>query len=205
MRRMSHESAVYLLRHGETEWSRSGKHTGRTDIALTSEGEQQARRAGGVLSALRATSVPPALVCSSPRSRAVRTAELAGLEVDNRTELLAEWDYGEYEGRTTEEIREKVPHWTVWSHPVPGGESAQDVHKRALSIVDKTRAILPRGDVVLIAHGHFLRVLIATWLGGQPEDGVRYGLGPAAVSVLGYERGVEQIKALSVPPLETVD
>lgn len=202
---MADESAVYLLRHGQTEWSQSGQHTGRTDIPLTATGEQQARKAGHVLSALRATSVPPAAVLSSPRTRAVRTAQLAGLETDGTTEELAEWDYGDYEGLTTEYIREKVPHWTVWSHPIPGGETAEQVSKRAQSIVDKSRAVLPRGDVVLIGHGHFLRVLVATWLGAEPQEGVRYRLDPAAVTVLGYEREVPQIRALNVAPIEPVE
>lgn len=198
----STDSAIYLLRHGQTEWSATGRHTSTSEVGLTEEGEQQARLAGGVLSALRATTVPPAKVICSPRDRAVRTAQLAGLTVDERDEQLAEWNYGEYEGLTTEQIQEKVPNWTVWSHPVPGGESVHDVHKRARSIVESARSILPRGDVVLIGHGHFLRVVVATWLGGEPGDGVRYALDPAAVTVLGHERGVEQIRALNVLPIE---
>lgn len=200
-----HRSAVYLIRHGQTEWSKSGQHTGSTDIPLTAEGEQQARRAAGVLSALRATSVPPALVLSSPRHRALRTAELVGLSVDRTTEDLGEWDYGDYEGLTTEQIREKVPQWTVWSHPIPNGETATQVEARAKSVVDDVRAALPKGDVVLIGHGHFSRVLVTAWLGLPPEDGVRFAVQPAAVSVLGFERGTPQLNALNVPPITTDD
>jgi probable phosphoglycerate mutase len=198
-------SAVYLIRHGQTEWSKTGQHTGATDIPLTAEGEQQARRAAGVLSALRATSVPPALVLSSPRIRALRTAELVGLNVDKTTEDLREWDYGDYEGLTTQQIREKVPQWTVWSHPVPGGETAEQVDLRAKSVVDTVRAALPKGDVVLIGHGHFSRVLVTAWLNLRPEDGVRFAVQPAAVSVLGFERDVPRLNALNVPPITTDD
>ena len=193
------EGRVYLLRHGETEWSATGRHTGRSEIPLTEWGQQQARRAGAVLSRLRGTDVPPALVLSSPRSRAVRTAELAGLRVDEVVDDLAEWDYGEYEGLTTEQIRDSVPQWTIWTHPCPGGETADDVAARAAKVLDRVQATLPGGDVVLVGHGHFSRVLIAAWLGMPPSAGVHFGLVAAGTSVLGDERGVPQLRHLDVP------
>jgi probable phosphoglycerate mutase len=192
--------AIYLLRHGATGWTRSGRHTSRTDVALTGEGEQQARRAGTVISALRATDVPPALVASSPRQRALRTAELAGLEVTEVTEALSEWDYGDYEGLTTEEIRQHVPGWTVWTHPVLGGESRDAVRHRAEQVFERVSAALRVGDVVLVGHGHFSRVLIATWLGYDASEGVRFGLSSAGTSVLDRERGVPRLGMLNVPP-----
>ncbi len=191
---------LYLLRHGETEWSRSGQHTSRTDIPLTANGERRARDAGTMLAGLREDR-PLALVLSSPRQRAVRTAELAGLTVTEITEDVAEWDYGKYEGLSTPTIRETVPGWTVWTHESPGGETAEQVGERAARIVARVRATLPDGDVVLVGHGHFSRVLVATWLGLPPTAGVHFALDAAAISVLGDERGVPQIKRLNVPPL----
>jgi broad specificity phosphatase PhoE len=193
--------AVYVVRHGETEWSLSGRHTGRTDIALTAHGEQQARKAGAVLAELRGTTVPAALVLSSPCKRAGRTAQLAGLRVDETTDELAEWDYGDYEGLTTSEIREQVPDWTLWTHPCPNGETAKDVAVRAEAVLVRVREALSKGDVVLLGHGHFSRVLIVHWLGLEPDKGVRVGLDPAGISVLGDERGQPQIRRLNVPPL----
>ena len=191
---------LYLLRHGETEWSRSGQHTSRTDIPLTPNGEKRARDAGSMLAGLREDR-PLALVVSSPRQRAVRTAELAGLTVTEVTEDVAEWDYGEYEGLSTPTIRETVPGWTVWTHDSPGGETASEVGARAAAIVSRVRSVLPDGDVVLVGHGHFSRVLVATWLGLPPTSGVHFALDAAAISVLGDERGEPQIKRLNVPPL----
>ena len=191
---------LYLLRHGQTEWSESGRHTGRTDVPLTPAGEERARQAGRMLAALRGDT-PPALVLSSPRSRALRTAELAGLTVDEATEDLAEWDYGDCEGLTTAQIRETVPGWTVWTHPCPGGETADEVGARAAKVLDRVRAVLPRGDVILVGHGHFSRVLIATWLGMPPSSGVHFGLDAAGIAKLGDERGVPQIRHLNLPPL----
>lgn len=193
---------VYLLRHGETAWSLSGQHTGRTDVPLTPNGERLARRAGATLVALRGTDAPPALVLSSPRSRAMRTAQLAGLTVDESTEDLAEWDYGDYEGLTTQQIRQHVPQWTVWSHPVPGGEDASQVGARAAKVLARVRDATATGDVVLVGHGHFSRVLIAGWLELPATDGVRFALRPASVSVLGDERGVPQLAHLNVPPVK---
>ncbi|SDD22212.1 acid phosphatase [Actinokineospora iranica] len=185
---------VYLLRHGQTEWSENGRHTGRTDIPLTAEGEARARRAGELLADLRGDR--PALVVSSPRVRALRTAELAGLAVDEITEDVAEWDYGDYEGLTTPQIRETVPGWTVWTHPCPNGETAGQVGGRAAKVVDRVRAA--DTDVVLVGHGHFSRVLVAAWIGQPAAFGVHFGLGAAGVSVLGDERGVPQVVRLNL-------
>ena len=191
---------LYLLRHGETEWSLSGQHTGRTDIPLTPNGEKRAADAGSMLAGLRGDQ-PLALVMSSPRSRALRTAELAGLTVTEVTEDLGEWDYGEYEGLTTPRIRETVPGWTVWTHPCPGGETAEQVGARAAKVLSRARDALADGDVVLVGHGHFSRVLVATWLELPPTSGVGFALDAAAISELGDERGVPQIRRLNVPPL----
>ncbi|SFP33267.1 probable phosphoglycerate mutase [Amycolatopsis arida] len=190
---------LYLLRHGETEWSATGRHTGRTDIPLTGAGREQARAAATTLAALRGDAAP-ALVLTSPRRRALHTAELAGLRVTETTEDLAEWDYGEYEGITTADIRRTVPGWTVWTHPSPGGEGPEQVADRADRVLDRVAATLPEGDVVLVGHGHFGRVLVARWLGLPPGAGVHFGLAPASVSALGHERGRPQLRHLNVPP-----
>lgn len=191
---------LYLLRHGETAWSLSGQHTGLTDIPLTPNGEKRAADAGRMLAGLRGDQ-SLAVVMSSPRSRALRTAELAGLTVTEVTEELAEWDYGDYEGLTTPQIRETVPGWTVWTHPCPGGETAEQVGARAAKVLARARASLADGDVVLVGHGHFSRVLVATWLELPPHMGVHFAMDAAAVSELGDERGVPQIRRLNVPPL----
>lgn len=189
-----------MLRHGETEWSVTGRHTGVSDIPLTTAGEQQARRAGMVLSQLRGTNLPPALVLCSPRQRALRTAELAGLVVDEVTDDLAEWNYGDYEGLTTQEIRDKVPNWTVWSHPIPNGETGDEVGARASTLLDRVTGSLASGDVILVGHGHFSRVLIACWLDMSAADGVRFGLDPAGTTLLGTERGERQVLRSNIPP-----
>ena len=192
---MDHE--LFLLRHGQTEWSVNGRHTGRTDVPLTVAGENQARSAGITLRSLRKG---PALVLSSPRQRAMRTAALAGLVVDETTGDLAEWDYGDYEGSTTTQIRERVPGWTVWSHPMPGGETAEQVSARADKLLDRVRATLADTEVILVGHGHFSRVVIARWVGLPATAGVHFGLDPAGVTVLGDERGVPKIENLNIPP-----
>lgn len=186
---------LFLLRHGQTEWSVDGRHTGRTDIPLTRAGEGQAREAGATLRTLVGG---PALVISSPRKRALRTAELAGLRVDEVTEELGEWDYGDYEGIATPKIRETVPGWTVWTHPIPGGESAADVTVRADKVLERVRREIESGDVILVGHGHFSRVMVARWLGQPATSGVHFGLDAAGIAVLGDERGVPQIEHLNL-------
>ncbi|MGQ0574979.1 MAG: acid phosphatase [Pseudonocardia sp.] len=188
---------VLLLRHGETEWSRTGRHTGRTDVPLTAHGRDLARAARGVGERLLDGHVP-ALVLTSPRQRAVDTAALAGLTPDRVDARLAEWDYGGYEGITTATIRETVPGWTVWTHPCPAGESAAQVQARADAVLADARAALPRGDVVLVGHGHFSRVLVARWIGLAATEGVRFAMDAPAWTVLGDERGVPQLAHLNV-------
>lgn len=173
---------IVLVRHGETEWSRSGRHTGVTDIPLTDAGRAQARRLAG-----RVAGRSYAGVLTSPLSRARDTCRLAGLERDAevRSELV-EWDYGDYEGRTTADIRQERPGWTVWHDGSPGGETAADVGARLEPLLTELRS--SSGDVAVFAHGHVLRVLAALWIDLPPGDGARLALDTAAVSILGYER-----------------
>ncbi|MBC8093147.1 MAG: histidine phosphatase family protein, partial [Pseudonocardia sp.] len=143
----------------------------------------------------------PVLVLSSPRSRAMVTAELAGLTVDRVDERLSEWDYGDCEGRTTPEIRETVPNWTVWTHPCPNGETPEQVGARADAMIDEARTARAAGDVVLVRHGHFSRVLIARWIGLPATEGVRFTMDAAAWSVLGDERGVPSLVHVNLRPI----
>ncbi len=191
------EHRVVLLRHGETAWSLSGQHTGATDVPLTDTGREQAREVGVVLE--RVGLVEP-LVLASPRARAQDTARLAGLVAAETTELLVEWDYGEYEGLTTEEIRRTVPGWTVWTHPCPGGEGAASVQRRADEVL--ARATEAGRDVVLVGHGHFSRALLARWVGLPVTDGIHFNMSPAGLSVLGHEHGRRQIASMNVTAVD---
>jgi broad specificity phosphatase PhoE len=185
---------VWLLRHGETEWSKANKHTSRTDIDLTAHGEEQARALGKLLGGLR-----PAVVLVSPRRRAQRTVELAGLvpyEVDDR---LVEWYYGRYEGLTTAEIHRERPNWTIWSGDPPGGETAAEVGARVDAVLARIRAALPLGDVLVVAHGHVGRVIAARWLGLPVQGGRYFMLGPAAPSVLSAEHEIPAIRRWNAP------
>lgn len=196
MERMSGSNPrVVLLRHGETEWSKSGKHTGRTDVPLTLAGEKQAQLIGPALSALELRSP---LVISSPRRRAQDTAALAGLTVDRIWDDLAEWDYGEYEGLTTAQIRESVPHWTVWTHPCLHGESAESVQSRADTVLSVVTPQLRTRDVVLIGHGHFSRVLITRWSDLPVVEGRRFAMSAGAFTVLGFEHETRTVHAHNV-------
>jgi broad specificity phosphatase PhoE len=176
--------SVWVVRHGETEWSESGRHTGRTDVPLLAKGRAEAGAAGRLLAQL----VPePALVLTSPLSRAEETCRLAGF--GDRAVVcddLVEWDYGEYEGRTTEEIRATRPGWTLWADGVPGGESAADVGRRADRVIE--RALAGAGEVLLFSHGHILRVLAARWVGLPPVGGRVLALDAGAIGELGWER-----------------
>ncbi|MGI9197346.1 MAG: histidine phosphatase family protein [Candidatus Nanopelagicales bacterium] len=181
---------IILVRHGETAWSLSGQHTGRSDIPLTEAGESRA-------AALRprfAGALPDIILCS-PMSRAQRTAELAGLWPVQVDEDLLEWDYGAWEGRTTADIRVDVgdPDWTIWSAPIPAGatpgEQAEDVAMRAQRVLHRCAPVVDEGGTcALVAHGHFLRILTATWLGLPARDGRLFVLEAGAVSALGHER-----------------
>ncbi|MEU1984930.1 acid phosphatase [Nocardia sp. NPDC019395] len=196
----SEDARVVLLRHGETSWSVQHKHTGRTDLPLTTAGERQAAAAGRVVAGL---GLRDPLILASPRARARRTAELAGLNNAQVEPDLAEWDYGEYEGRTTPEIRTDDPEWTIWTAAVPGGESADEIRARADRILDGARNALGARDVVLVGHGHFSRALIARWLGFEVREGRRFALATAAVSVLGYEHSEPTLWAHNLrPPTE---
>jgi broad specificity phosphatase PhoE len=184
---------VVLVRHGETDWSRTLRHTGRSDIPLTDAGREQA----GLLS------VPLgqwsfARVFTSPLSRARDTCVLAGLgDAAETTDALLEWDYGEYEGITTRDIREERPGWYLWRDGSPGGETAGQVGARVDPLVADLKA--GGGDVALFAHGHILRVLTARWLGLPPEDGALFALATATVSVLGFERETAVIRRWNAP------
>jgi broad specificity phosphatase PhoE len=182
---------IVLVRHGETEWSRDGRHTGRTDIPLTETGRAQARQLAGALDEWTF-----ARVMSSPLERALETCRLAGLgDAVEVTEDLMEWDYGEYEGITTPQIRESRPGWYLWRDGCPGGESAADVGRR----VDRVIAQLDDGDVALFAHGHVLRVLAARWIGLGPEGGALLALGTGTLSALGYERETRVVRRWNAP------
>jgi broad specificity phosphatase PhoE len=184
---------AWLVRHGETEWSRSGKHTSRTDVPLTDRGREEA--------ALVRDRIGPrafSLILSSPRVRALDTARLAGfadrIEIDDD---LAEWDYGTYEGRTTAEIRQTEPGWSVWTSEIKGGERADDVAARVDRVIARVRD--QEGEALLFAHKHVLRVLAARWLELAPTEGRHLALDTATISVLGWERETPVIERWNEP------
>ena len=185
---------LWLVRHGETEWSRSGQHTSRTDLSLTPLGVEQAAALGPILDG-----VAPALVLSSPRARALETAQLAGLRVDLVDPDLAEWDYGDYEGLTGGQIRRQVPDWTIWTHGPLNGETAQAVTARADRVLARAADGLFRGPVILVAHGHISRVLAARWIGLDAVAGRNLLLGTAAPSVLTVLYGSPAIDRWNIP------
>jgi broad specificity phosphatase PhoE len=178
---------VWLVRHGETEWTITKKHTGRTDIPLTVEGEEQARVLAPVLAEHAF-----AAVFTSPRQRARRTAELAGFEEAVPDDQLVELDYGDYEGRTTAEIREERPDWLLWRDGCPGGESIDDAGRRADRVLERIASV--EGDVLVFGHGHFSRVLGARSLGLPASEGRLLMLDPASISVIGSEHGQRAIR-----------
>jgi broad specificity phosphatase PhoE len=184
---------IYLIRHGETEWARDGRHTGRTDIPLTDTGREQAGFLLPIFDDVKFNGI-----FSSPLQRAFETAKLAG--VGSRVELendLEEWDYGDYEGITTQQIRERVPGWTIWTHPCPNGETMQEVSRRADRVVAKLRS--SQGNIAVFSHGHFLRVLVCRWIGLPPDNGRHFLLGTSTLSILAYERDVPVIKTWNGP------
>ncbi|MDH6126571.1 histidine phosphatase family protein [Kitasatospora sp. GP82] len=199
---------IVLVRHGETEWSATGRHTGRTDIPLTEEGRAMARALGARLAKAPWNGLPDAVVYTSPLSRARETCELAGFgdRAVDRPELM-EWDYGQYEGRTGVDIRATDhPGWLIWRDGVPGGEKLSDVAARIDTFLaglndehgtphpDTTTMHCADRDVVLFAHGHLLRILTARWLGLPPESAQRFKLGTAALSVLSWEYGLPAVE-----------
>ncbi|MFE9427674.1 histidine phosphatase family protein [Kitasatospora sp. NPDC006697] len=199
---------LILVRHGETAWSASGRHTGRTDIPLTEEGREMARLLGARLARAPWNSLPEARIYTSPLSRARETAELAGFgdRAVDRPELM-EWDYGQYEGRTGTDIREHDnPSWLIWRDGVPGGEKISEVAARVDGFLagieaehgaphpDTTTMHTADCEVAVFAHGHLLRILAARWLGLPPEFGQRLKLGTAALSVLSWEYGAPAIE-----------
>ena len=179
------ERQVWLVRHGETEWARTGRHTGRTDIPLTETGREQARALAPRLAGHRF-----GLVLSSPRSRALETARIAGFGDAVVDDDLCEWDYGAHEGRTTAEIRTEVPAWSIWSGPWPGGETVDQVGARADRVIVRCLDPGVDGDVLLFAHGHLLRVLAARWVDLRAVGGAKFALGTATLSILGWERSI---------------
>jgi probable phosphoglycerate mutase len=182
---------IYLARHGETTWSASGQHTGRTDIPLTERGEENARRLGERLRGLHF-----AVVLTSPLQRARRTCELAGFTPTRVDPDLAEWDYGAYEGRRTEEIQRERPDWYLFRDGCPGGESVVDIGARADRVLAQLRAA--SGDVLVFAHGHIIRVLAARWLGLPPGDARLFLCGTASLGLLSHEHNsaLEPVLAL---------
>jgi broad specificity phosphatase PhoE len=192
---------LILLRHGETEWSKAGKHTGRTDIPLTPAGEAAAAALAPLLARRDIVAA-----FSSPAQRAARTAELAGLTDVKQDPDLWEWDYGGYEGLTTPQIREQHPGWYLWRDGViPGdaahpGETVEQVGERVDRVLARAEPLLAGGDVALVAHGHVLRVLTARYLQLEPSDGKLFALDTGTVSTLGYEHGEPVILSWNVPP-----
>jgi probable phosphoglycerate mutase len=185
---------VVLVRHGETEWSASLRHTSVTDIPLTEAGREQARRLGAMLAGREF-----ARVLTSPMVRAADTCREAGLgDAAEVREDLCEWDYGEYEGITTAEIRVPRPDWVLWRDGCPGGETAEQVGARVDRVIAELRSL--EGDAALFAHGHVLRVLAARWLGLPPERGVSFGLSTGTLSLLGHERENPVIWTWNQPP-----
>jgi probable phosphoglycerate mutase len=191
MTQPAHE--VFLIRHGETEWSLSGRHTGTTDIPLTENGCRAAKRLAPLLSETHF-----ALVLTSPLQRARRTCELAGLGDGAQVEpALAEWNYGEYEGLTPEQIHRKAPGWMIFRDGCPGGESPEQVGGRVDRVIERVRAV--DGPVALFAHGHVFRVFAARWIGLPPTHGRHFLLDTSTLNVLGYYRGIPAVKRWNAP------
>jgi probable phosphoglycerate mutase len=186
-------STIYLIRHGETEWAKNGRHTGRTDIALTDTGREHAGFLLPIFDEVKFTRI-----LSSPLQRALETAKLAGLtsRVESDKELL-EWDYGDYEGLTTQQIRDRVPGWSIWTHPCPNGETIDQISQRAGRVVATLRS--SPGNVAIFSHGHFLRVLVSRWIGLSADHGSRFLLGTSTLSILGYENELPVIKTWNGP------
>jgi broad specificity phosphatase PhoE len=196
---------LILLRHGETEWSRAGKHTGRTDVPLTRKGVADAEALAPMVTR-RVAGDRLVAVFASPAQRAQRTAALAGLTVTKTDPDLWEWDYGGYEGITTAEIQRKRPGWSLWRDGIiPGdaehpGETVEQVGQRVDAVLARARPLLPGGDVALVAHGHSLRILTARWLGLDADGGRLFRLDTGTLSTLGTEHDMPVITSWNVPP-----
>jgi probable phosphoglycerate mutase len=186
---------LLLLRHGETRWSKSGQHTGRTELELTDTGRAQAELAGRELAELK---IDDPVVISSPRQRALVTAQLAGLTVDEVSPLLAEWDYGSYEGLTTAQIQESEPDWLVFTHGCPGGESVAQVSDRADRAVAIALEHMATRDVLFVSHGHFSRAVITRWVELPLVEGSRFAMTTASIAICGFEHGLRQLGALGL-------
>ncbi|MCX6470040.1 acid phosphatase [Williamsia herbipolensis] len=193
---------LIVIRHGETEWSKSGKHTGSSDIDLTDTGVEQARSLAGRVEELSLTDPQ---VFSSPRLRARRTAELAGLHVDTVEPLLVEWDYGDYEGLTSPQIHETDPGWTVFADGGPDGESPDEMSDRVDTVIEKLTPLLDHGDVVVVTHGHFSRSLLARWIGSPIARGRHFTMLPASIAVLGFDGESRQLTALGITGYRSAD
>ncbi|MGJ0117608.1 acid phosphatase [Williamsia sp. MIQD14] len=193
---------LIVIRHGETEWSKSGKHTGSSDIDLTETGVEQARSLTGRIEEL---SLTDPRVLSSPRLRARRTAELAGLHVDTVEPLLVEWDYGDYEGLTSPQIHENDPGWTVFADGGPDGESPDEMSDRVDTVIGTLTPLLDRGDVVVVTHGHFSRSLLARWIGSPIARGRHFTMLPASIAVLGFDGESRQLTALGITGYRSAD
>lgn len=183
---------LYIFRHGQTEWALSGQHTGLTDIPLTEVGRRQAKALRNSVSHIDFSKV-----FVSPLSRARETAELAGLANPTMLDDLVEFNYGAYEGITTDEIRKTVPAWTVWTHPCPNGETLEQAAARCRRVIDTASGV--GGKVALVAHGHILRILTATWLKLPPREGRHFILDTSTISVLAHERETPAIKIWNSP------
>lgn len=187
---------IVLVRHGETEWSRLGRHTGVSDVDLTETGVEQARALRPALHGH-----PFAAVLCSPRLRARRTAELAELSDVQIEDDLMEWDYGSYEGLTSDQIHEMDPDWLIWTGETPGGETRHHVAERADRVINELARLRTDGDVAVVGHGHFTRALAVRWLGLPVDRGRSLRLGTASLNVLGVDRGVRVIEQWNAPPL----
>lgn len=185
---------IVLIRHGATEWSENGRHTSHTDLELTPDGERQARTIGTALAGREFIAV-----ISSPCIRALRTAELAGLVITEVDDDLVEWDYGQYEGITTADIRRDRPDWYIWRDGCPDGESAHEVGARVDRVLVGARTLMTAGDVALVGHGHTLRVAGARWIALPPANGGLLRLDTGTLCVLGHEHGHQVIRRWNAP------